>query len=202
MSSKIRKPSLMSKSQFRKKLQDTSVSQENILNILEANNENKKIDSLIDNKHSKTLNNLDNNELENKLQSTLHLLDVEYNKLVKVHESTQRDLEKLKTILAEEIKQQQLSYTQSLLSNADSHSAKTIPEEAVIKAQRSIELKLKHSHLTKHLLSLKETMRPYEQIPDSVEGAYARVKELEAELKSVENQIASAYSSTALNDSM
>lgn len=45
-------------------------------------------------------------------------------------------------------------------------------------------------------------MRPYEQIPDSVEGAYARVKELEAELKSVENQIASAYSSTALNDSM
>ncbi|KAI5736096.1 hypothetical protein M8J77_026550 [Diaphorina citri] len=202
MSSNMSKASFLSKNNFRKSLQQTNVSQENVLSRLQANTNSKHVDSLIEDKYSETLNNLDSNALENTLQNTLHLLNIEYNKLMKVQETTQRDLENLRTVLSQEIKQQRLNYTQSLLANGDNHTVNPVSEQAVLKAQKSIALKLEYSNLTKYLDNLKHSLRPYEDIPPTMEEAQAKVKELEKELKRLELEISSAYCDTSLNESL
>lgn len=188
------------KNQFKKKLEDTSVSQEDVLNKLQVNTAKHIINSFID-KYSETLNNLENNELENTLQTTMEMLEEEYIRLVKIQQSSQRDLERLKKVLSDETKKQQLYFTQTLLSSSDNRSMNSIPEEAVSKAQRTIELKITLLNLNEHLASLKASLQPYEHIPDDMEEACAKVKELERKIRDIDEQVLSKFSNTSLNDS-
>uniref|UniRef100_A0A8D8YZ13 Uncharacterized protein n=1 Tax=Cacopsylla melanoneura TaxID=428564 RepID=A0A8D8YZ13_9HEMI len=202
MSSNPGKSLVLSKYQFKKELQDTKNSQENVLNSLLLNTENKHVDALTEDQYLETLNDLENNDLESTLQTTLHLLDLEYNKLLKIQETSERDLKKLKDKLSQEIKQQRLNYTQSLLSNGDNHVDNILAEEGILKAEKNLELKVEHAQLSLQVDRLKQSLRPYENIPDSLELAEEKVRELEAELKSLELQISSAYSNTSMNNSM
>ncbi|KAL1456375.1 hypothetical protein WDU94_001106 [Cyamophila willieti] len=202
MSSKLGKSSFLSKNQFKKDLHETNKSQENVQTRLQLNTENRHVDSLTEDQYLETLNNLDNNDLESTLQNTLSLLNLEYNKLLKIQENSERNLEKLKDNLSQEIKQQRLNYTQSLLSNGDNHADTILAEEGILKAEKNLKLKLEHKQLSQQVDSLRQKVRPYDNIPDSLELAVEKTRELEAELKSLELQISSAYSNMSMNDSM